>query len=165
MDMAKQNRQKVMDNKALKKEMQGGRVIKEKFQEEKQRKIPPLVAQNGNQKLTLKAFAEKQLVVQSGSAGVGKTELACWWASKQWLSGNVENIIITRPHKHLGDDYGAVKGNDAEKLLPFVMPIIMKLKRYLGTSILKNNFRMAGLMIYFQMLRVSRLSQLRKFKD
>lgn len=72
------------------------------------------------------------------------TEIASWWACKQWLAGEVDNIIITRPYKHLGADYGATKGDDAEKLLPFCMSILMKLKKYLGAGILKNNFKMGG---------------------
>ena len=77
-----------------------------------------------------------------GGAGVGKTELACWWASKLWLEGKIDTIVITRPHKHLGDDYGAVKGSDAEKLLPFCMSILMKLRKHLGVGTLRNNFKM-----------------------
>jgi phosphate starvation-inducible PhoH-like protein len=82
------------------------------------------------------------MVVLSGSAGVGKSELMCWWASKRWLEGNINNIIITRPHQHLGNDYGAVTGNDTMKLMPFCMSMLMKFKKYLGVGILRNNFRM-----------------------
>lgn len=120
---------------------ESGRVVKEKFQEERSRKVIPLCAKNDNQKITLRAFLSKQLIAQVGSAGTGKTELACWWASKQWLEGQIDNIVITRPYKHLGTDYGATKGNDAEKLLPFCMSMLMKLKKYLGVGILRSNFR------------------------
>lgn len=118
------------------------KVVKPKFVEERINKIVPLTAKTESQKKALKAFSEKQLVVLSGSAGVGKTELACWWASKLFLEGKVDNIIITRPHQHLGNDYGAVTGNDTLKLLPFCMSMLMKFKKYLGVGILKNNFRM-----------------------
>lgn len=118
------------------------RVIKEKFLEEREARIIPLVAKNDSQKKALKAFTEKQLVILSGSAGAGKTEMACWWASKLFLEGKVDNIIITRPHQHLGNDYGATTGNDTMKLLPFCLSMLMKFKKYLGVGILKNNFRM-----------------------
>jgi len=121
---------------------EGQRQIKEKFLE--QRKIKPLQALNDNQRKAFVAMVDKQLVVLSGSAGSGKTELACWWACKQWLEGKVDNIVITRPYQHLGNDYGATKGNDAEKLLPFCMSILMKLKKYLGVGVLKNNFKLDG---------------------
>lgn len=126
---------------------EGTRQIKDKFLE--QRQIKPLQAKNDRQRQALKAFTEKQCVVLSGSSGVGKSELATWWACKQWLEGNVNNIIITRPYQHLGNDYGATKGNDAEKLLPFCMSILMKMKRYLGVGILKNNFKLDGLESFF----------------
>lgn len=106
--------------------------------------IEPLVAKNDRQKQALSALANHQLVILSGSAGTGKTELASWWACKRWLQGDIHNIIITRPHQHLGNDYGAVKGSDSEKLLPFCMSILMKLKKYLGVGILKNNFKLDG---------------------
>ncbi len=141
--MSGKNRQKMQD-RSKKARQDRGREIKEKFVEERTRKIEPLSAKNTNQKLALQAFTEKQLVVQAGSAGVGKSELMCWWAAKLWLEGKVDNIVITRPYQHLGADYGATKGNDAEKLLPFCLPMLMKLKKYLGVGILKNNFKLDG---------------------
>jgi len=104
--------------------------------------IEPLQAKNDRQKQALCAFPNRQLIVLSGSAGTGKTELACWWACYKWLRGDISNIVITRPYKHLGADYGAVKGDDSQKLLPFCMSILMKLKKYLGVGVLKNNFKM-----------------------
>lgn len=139
----RRNRQKVREDKVN----EGTRQIKEKFVE--QRKITPLQAKNERQKTALSAFVTKQCVALSGSSGVGKTELATWWACKQWLEGSIDNIVITRPYQHLGNDYGATKGNDAEKLLPFCMSILMKMKRYLGTGILKNNFKLDGFESFF----------------
>lgn len=142
--MKKANRKNKRDKHQRRQEEGSHRVVKEKFQEERKRKVVPLIAKSANQSLTIKAMWEKQLIMQSGFAGTGKTELACWWASKLWLEGKIDNIILTRPHQHLGADYGAVKGNDAEKLLPFCMSMLMKFKKYLGVGILKNNFKMDG---------------------
>jgi phosphate starvation-inducible PhoH-like protein len=120
----------------------GQRVVKEKFMEERNRRIIPLEAKTQHQKEALEAFKTKPLSVLSGSSGVGKSELMCWWASKLWLEGKVDSIVITRPHQSLGNDYGAVTGNDAMKLLPFCMSMLMKFKKYLGVGILRNNFQM-----------------------
>lgn len=120
------------------------KVVKPKFQEQRLSKIIPLSAKNDRQKAALEAFTSKQLVILSGAAGVGKTELMCWWACKLWLEGKIDNIVICRPYKHLGDDYGATKGNDAEKLLPFCMSMLSKIKKYLGAGVLENNFRLDG---------------------
>src|SRR5690606_30893090 len=110
----KRNNTSVRTAKAAKKEVVG-RVVKEKFVEERKKAIQPLQAKGESQKAALKAFTEKKLVVLSGSAGVGKSELMCWWASKLWLEGEINNIVICRPHQQLGNDYGAVTGNDAMK--------------------------------------------------
>lgn len=119
-----------------------GRIVQEKFEEERAARVLPLQAKSEAQKKALKSFQEKQLVILTGSAGSGKSELMCWWASKLWLEGKIENIVICRPHQSLGNDYGAVTGNDTLKLLPFCMSMMMKFKKYLGYGILKNNFRM-----------------------
>lgn len=118
------------------------RVVKDRFVEERKRQIIPLDAKNQHQREALVAMQTKPLVVLSGSAGVGKSELMCWWASKLWLEGKIDNIVITRPHQSLGNDYGAVSGNDAMKLLPFCMSMLMKFKKYLGVGVLRNNFQM-----------------------
>lgn len=120
----------------------GGKVIKEKFQEERIRRIVPLTAKTDNQRLALKAFTEKQMIVMPGSAGVGKTEIMCWWASKLWLEGEIDNIIITRPNKSLDGDGAAVPGGDSQKILMYCMSMLMKFRKYLGAGILRNNFNM-----------------------
>lgn len=140
----KRNRQKVQENRNNKKYEQGHRVVREKFQEQRIKQVKPLQAKTLNQKETLRAFNKYQMVIQSGFAGTGKSELMCWYAAKLWLEGKIDNIVITRPHQHLGQDYGATKGNDAEKLLPFCMSMLMKLKKYLGVGILSNNFKLDG---------------------
>lgn len=141
----KRNKQKVVEERWENKYEKGKcNVQNEKFQEERRHSIIPLTAKNDNQKKALQMFQTKQLVGLFGSSGVGKTELAVWWACKLWLENKIDNIIITRPYKHLGADYGATKGNDAEKLLPFCISMLMKMKRYLGVGILRNNFKLDG---------------------
>jgi phosphate starvation-inducible PhoH-like protein len=126
--------------------LNGGKVIKGKFQEQREEKARSLAltAKNENQKIALRMFKEKQLVGLFGSAGSGKSELMVFHACDQWLRGNIDNIVITRPYQHLGADYGATKGNDAEKLLPFCMSMLMKIKKYLGVGVLRNNFKLDG---------------------
>jgi phosphate starvation-inducible PhoH-like protein len=120
------------------------RQVAPKFQEQRKQSIKPLVAKNDRQKQALKAFSNRQLLVLSGAAGVGKTELMVWWACKRWLDGDIDNIVITRPYQHLGADYGATKGNDSEKLLPFCMSMLSKMRKYLGAGVLSTNFRLDG---------------------
>lgn len=142
----KQNRKDKVDKHKSKVERGNLQLVNDhkNSRDRKDKKIAPLTAKNDRQKKALSALANKQLVVLSGSAGTGKTELICWWGCKLWLECKIDNIIITRPYKHLGADYGSTKGNDAEKLLPFCMSILNKLKKYLGVGVLKNNFKMDG---------------------
>lgn len=109
------------------------------------REIPPLYPQNDRQTEAMHCFVNNQVIFLTGSAGTGKTELAVYEASKQWINGQVDNIIIARPNKTLGKDGGAVKGGDTEKLLEFVRPMLEKFRKYLGVHILKNNLRMDSL--------------------
>ena len=140
--MPKRNRQQVQDRKKEKRDNKPKREIQaQKFQEERKAKIIPLTAQNDNQKIALRSFKDKQLIVLSGSAGSGKSELAVWWACKQWLEGNIDNIVITRPDKGHGDTY-PVPGGDAMKMLQFLFPVLMKMKKYLGLGILRNNLKL-----------------------
>jgi phosphate starvation-inducible PhoH-like protein len=138
----KRNQAQIVEDRWEKKLEKGGRTIKPTFEEERTGRVLPLMAKSDAQKDALKAFGEKQLVILSGTAGTGKSELMCWWASKLWLEGKIDNIVICRPHTSLGNDYGAVTGNDTLKLLPFCMSMMMKFKKYLGFGILKNNFKM-----------------------
>lgn len=140
--MVKRTQRAVQQERQSKKEQRGGRPEKkESFQAEREARVVALSAKNQPQKEALAAFIEKQLIVLSGSAGTGKTEVMSWWASKLWLEGKIDTIVICRPNKALGTDPGAVPGNDVEKLLPYCMSMLMKFKKYLGIGILQNNFR------------------------
>ena len=148
--MAKRNRQKVMDRRLEKKHNSTRQEVQaQKYQEERKAKVIPLQAQNENQKIAIRNFNTKQLNVLSGSAGSGKTELCVWWACKQWEEGNVDNIVLTRPDKGLGDTY-PVPGGDAEKLMQFLLPMLLKMKKYLGVGILKNNLNLEDVDLLFK---------------
>lgn len=132
----------MLDNrKAKKQEGSRGDVKAQKFQEERKAVVIPLTAKNQNQKRALKALSEKQVVVLSGSAGCGKSTLAVWWATKQYLEGNIDNIVFTRGEKGLGAT-PPVPGNDTEKMMTLCLPMLLKAKEYLGVGILRNNLCM-----------------------
>ncbi len=137
--MSKRNRQQVQDRRQEKKEGRSKKDIQpQKFQEERKARVVPLSAKNIHQKEALLAFAEKQLICLSGSAGSGKTTLAVWWACKQFLEGKIDNIIFTRGEKGLGAT-PPVPGNDVEKMLLLCLPMLLKAKSFIGAGALKNN--------------------------
>lgn len=137
---------------------------RQKFREQRQKQVIPLTAKNANQRKALIAFVEKQLVVLTGSAGVGKSELACWWASKLWLEGQIDNIIITRPAEGLGRDGGAVPGSDSQKLLNYCMSMLHKFRKYLGPGILRNNLRLEDTECLFEEKRGIQIVPLAKIQ-
>lgn len=137
------NRNKKRDRQSSK-VARGNQQLKEDEKNSRSRKyteIPPLQAKNERQKEAFRLLDTKQLTVLSGSAGSGKTMLASYFASKEWLKGNADNIIITRPNKSMNGDNAAIPGSDFLKTLPYTMAILSKLKMFLGAGVLKNNLR------------------------
>ena len=140
--MTGRNRQTVQDRRRDKKEGKSRQEVQPaKYQEERKACIVPLTAKNENQREALRAFVEKQCIILSGSSGSGKTTLALWWACKQWLEGKIDNIVLTRGEKGLGST-PPVPGNDTEKMLTMCLPMLLKMKQFLGVGILRNNLKM-----------------------
>jgi phosphate starvation-inducible PhoH-like protein len=81
----------------------------------------------------LKALeAGTPVVILSGSAGTGKSQLACYWAAQQYVLGNVDKIILARPNVTAGDTIGLLPGESDEKMAPFFRQTLIHLKKYLG---------------------------------
>jgi phosphate starvation-inducible PhoH-like protein len=106
----------------------------DKFKDADYNRVPNITAKTRNQEKALKYLKSKDLVIMSGNAGCGKTFLSCWWAAKQYLEGNIDRIIITRPNVVNGKDGGAVPGTDLEKLTPLVAPMLDNLSDLLGAA-------------------------------
>lgn len=134
--MRKNNRKSKRDK--IREGVNRDEVQKNKWSEKRRKEVPTLLPKNNNQKKAMNAFDNNQLIVLNGSAGTGKTTLACWEATKLWMKGEVDTIIITRPNKSLGKDPGAVPGGDGEKVLLYTMSMLMKFKQYLGPGALKS---------------------------
>uniref|UniRef100_A0A6C0DQM6 PhoH-like protein n=1 Tax=viral metagenome TaxID=1070528 RepID=A0A6C0DQM6_9ZZZZ len=66
---------------------------------------------------------EKKIVVATGPAGTGKTLFATEFAVKNYLSGNCEKLIFTRPSVSVDEDLGYLPGTLEEKMAPWVRPI------------------------------------------
>jgi phosphate starvation-inducible PhoH-like protein len=66
---------------------------------------------------------EKKIVVATGPAGTGKTLFATEFAIKNYLSGNCEKLIFTRPSVSVDEDLGYLPGTLEEKMAPWIRPI------------------------------------------
>lgn len=129
--MAKQNRDKVISARMAKKSATG-RVIKEKFEEE--RKPLPIVAKNENQKKYLHSLQFDTISVGKGSAGSGKTFCAAAVAANKYLKGEIDKIIVTRAYVPMGKTTGFWPGSVEDKIYPFVAPILNVIRERIGSS-------------------------------
>uniref|UniRef100_A0A6C0JEY8 PhoH-like protein n=1 Tax=viral metagenome TaxID=1070528 RepID=A0A6C0JEY8_9ZZZZ len=65
----------------------------------------------------------KKIVVATGPAGTGKTLFATEFGVKNFLLGNYEKLIFTRPSVSVDEDLGYLPGTLEEKMAPWVRPI------------------------------------------
>lgn len=65
----------------------------------------------------------KKIVVATGPAGTGKTLLATENGVRNFLFGNCEKLIFTRPSVSVDEDLGYLPGTLEEKMSPWVRPI------------------------------------------
>ena len=64
-----------------------------------------------------------KIIIASGQAGTGKTLFSIEQGIRNYLQGNVEKIIITRPSVSVDEDLGYLPGTLEEKMMPWVRPI------------------------------------------
>jgi phosphate starvation-inducible protein PhoH len=65
----------------------------------------------------------KKIVVATGPAGTGKTLFATECGVKNFLLGNYEKLIFTRPSVSVDEDLGYLPGTLEEKMAPWIRPI------------------------------------------
>ena len=81
------------------------------------------------------ALKYNTIVVAQGSAGVGKTLLACYHAAKKLHYGDIKKIILIRAYQPLaGRTIGMLPGDADQKLLPFYQQMIDYFEDFLGKA-------------------------------
>ena len=65
----------------------------------------------------------KKIVVATGPAGTGKTLFATEYGVRNFLLGNYEKLIFTRPSVSVDEELGFLPGTLEEKMAPWVRPI------------------------------------------
>jgi len=108
----------------------GGKVIKEKFKEE--RNLPPIQAKNPKQKRYLSLLKTCNVVIVEGLFGTGKSFLAACTAGDALRKGEVEKVIVARPYVQTGRTSGFKPGSSLEKLYPYVRNILDTMKDRMG---------------------------------
>lgn len=110
------------------------KIVKHKFDEEKEAKVINIVPKTANQKVYLELLKSKQLVYAVGSSGSGKTYLACLHAVNSFLKGGFERIVLIRPYEFVGRSIGLRPGSGIEKLLPIMQSMLEPIKEALGAG-------------------------------
>ena len=107
-------------------------VVKEKFAEEHKRRVYDLKPMTANQTVYMKLLRTKPIVISSGSSGSGKSFLACVHAANQYLTGEVERIILVRPYEHVGRSIGLRPGSGQDKMRPLMMSMLQTIEMVVG---------------------------------
>lgn len=86
------------------------------------------------QKMAWGAFEQHDVLFLLGSAGSGKTFLACAFAISEILAKRKKKIVLTRPVVEAGESLGYLPGDMHEKLDPYMMPMYDCIERCVGTE-------------------------------
>ena len=76
----------------------------------------------------------KKIVVCTGPAGTGKTLFATEYGVRQFLTGQVEKLIFTRPSVSVDEDLGYLPGTLEDKMAPWIRPIYDILYTFLSPA-------------------------------
>lgn len=93
-----------------------------------------------NQKIYKRSMENNILTVCKGSAGTGKTFLASSYGAEllEDVDSKIEKIVLVRPYVDLNNrGIGYLKGSEAEKLQPYVQPMLDAIKKVIGAEKLK----------------------------
>lgn len=85
-----------------------------------------------NQKHYLNAIRKNDIVFGIGPAGTGKTYLAVAMAVSSLANEQVRTIILTRPAVEAGEKLGFLPGDLAQKVDPYLRPLIDAINDMLG---------------------------------
>lgn len=84
---------------------------------------PIIQARSYNQQLLIESINTNTITFAEGPAGCGKTAISVAMAINALKRGQVKKIILTRPLVQAGEDMGFLPGSQAEKLLPYLLPL------------------------------------------
>lgn len=108
------------------------RVVQEKFV---RTQFPVLLPKNENQRIFLEGLKYGSLVVGHGSAGTGKTIMACYHAARKLHFNDIRKIVLIRAYQPLaGRSIGFLPGTVEEKLIPYYQQMLDYLEDCLGKA-------------------------------
>ena len=84
-----------------------------------------------NQAEYIRTMVDSDVTLCVGPAGTGKTAVAVGLACEHILEKKVDKIIITRPVVEAGRGLGFLPGTFAEKIHPYLVPVLEEMNLYL----------------------------------
>jgi phosphate starvation-inducible PhoH-like protein len=95
---------------------------------------------NTSQYKLLSSLKQKdyKIVIASGPAGTGKTLFGVEQGIRNYILGNYEKIIFTRPTVTVDEDLGYLPGTLEEKLNPYIRPIFDILYNFISPKEVEN---------------------------
>ena len=95
---------------------------------------------NSSQHKLLSSLKQKdyKIVIASGPAGTGKTLFGVEQGIRNYILGNYEKIIFTRPTVTVDEDLGYLPGTLEEKLNPYIRPIFDILYNFISPKEVEN---------------------------
>lgn len=120
-----------------KEERPEGRVIKDKFKEQRAQTLNnrPVVPLNERQKEYFEAIYSKDLIVATGFAGTSKTFVATSLAANAFYKGEINKIVLARPAVSNSQSLGFFSGDANEKMKNWLMPMLSVLYDRLGREV------------------------------
>ena len=89
-----------------------------------------------NQAEYIRTMVENDVTICSGPAGSGKTAVAVGLACDHLLDNKIGKIIITRPVVESGKGLGFLPGTFAEKIHPYLIPVLEEMNKYFAPAVL-----------------------------
>ena len=113
-----------------------GRVVKEKFLEQREEavKSKPLVPMNKKQQEYMDLLRDKPVVIATGYAGTSKTYLPTAMAADLYKLNQIQKIMITRPAVSTSKSLGYFSGSVTEKMQVWLGAVIPIFQERLGSA-------------------------------
>ncbi|MBL8019683.1 MAG: PhoH family protein [Leptospirales bacterium] len=94
----------------------------------------PIYPRTARQAEFVSSILSRPVTISLGPAGTGKTFLSIVSACRLLMSGAVERIVLTRPAVEAGESLGFLPGDMAQKVDPYLRPVLDALNECLGTE-------------------------------
>ena len=97
-------------------------------------KVKQVEGKTKNQRDYIRAILENDIIICTGPAGCGKSYIAAGISCDHLHRGDIDQIIITRPLVCAGKDIGALPGELADKINPYLKPMQENMRFFLGQA-------------------------------